>query len=183
MARGTTQNHLGQQRELSHAARVTRAVDKYEEEPRPSDYFHHFRNALPNDYVQAIDLGANNETIDEAMRVAPRFRTAQCGKPKTSFTAASMSSDRINDLECALERMSAKLENIEEKVEQLRQRLEQLDTGRLCAREYDKEDCDREMGNRRRLRDHAERVDYEREHYDRNRRDDFDDNCGHYDYR
>ena len=64
------------------AARVTRAINKYEDEPRPSDFFHHFRNALPVDYQQAIDLGANAETLDEAMRVALRFRTAQSGKGK-----------------------------------------------------------------------------------------------------
>ena len=172
------------------AARVNRAIDKYEEEPRPSDYFHHFRSALPDDYIQAIDLGANEETIDEAMRVALRFRTAQSGKkrePESTFTAASMSGDRMDDLECALERLSAKLENVEEEVEHLRRRLDRLETGRRCAREYNAEDRHAYDENQRdreeEIRSQAGRHSYEREQYDRDRRDGCDDYCARYDYR
>ena len=165
------------------AARVRRAINKYEEEPRPSDLFHHFRNALPADYIQAIDLGANAETIDEAIRVALRFRTAKSGKEKSStFTGASMSSDRINDLECALERMSVTLENVEEETRQLRKRVKQLENHRRSPRDDDWRRDDYERSHREydedraHSRAHARRDDErDRDCYDRNR-DSYDKN-------
>ena len=161
------------------AARVTRAINKYEDDPRPSDFFHHFRNALPVDYMQAIDLGANAETIDEAMRVALRFRTAQSGKQNapSSFTAASMSNDRINDLECALERMSVTLEDVQEETRQLRKRVKQLEYQLRRPRDDDDDgrvnyERDHREYDESRSRAHADRDgEREREHYDRNRRD------------
>ena len=161
------------------AARVTRAINKYEDEPRPSDFFHHFRNALPADYGQAIDLGANAETIDEAMRVALRFRTAQSGKQNapSSFTAASMSNDRINDLECALERMSVTLEDVQEETRQLRKRVKQLEYQLRRPRDDDDDgrvnyERDHREYDESRSRAYADRDgEREREYYDKNRRD------------
>ena len=163
------------------AARVTRAINKYEDEPRPSDFFHHFRNALPADYMQAIDLGANAETMDEAMRVALRFRTAQSGKQNassTSFTAASMSGDRINGLECALERMSVTLGNVQEETRQLRKRVKQLENQLRSFRDDDdrRDDFEKDRHEydetRSYSRTHADRDgDRERDYYDKNRRD------------
>ena len=169
------------------AARVTRAINKYEDEPRPSDFFHHFRNALPVDYQQAIDLGANAETLDEAMRVALRFRTAQSGKGKApAFTAASMSHDRINDLERALERMSVTLGNVEEETRQLRKRVKQLENQlRSYCDDDDARDCyerDRREydDGRSRFRTYDDRDDERgRDHYERNRRDREQDHCSY----
>ena len=156
------------------AARVTRAINKYED-----DFFHHFRNALPVDYQQAIDLGANAETLDEAMRVALWFRTAQSGKGKApAFTAASMSHDRINDLECALERMSVTLGNVEEETGQLRKRVKQLENQLRSYRDNDNgrdwydRDCREHDESRSSSRTYADRDgERERDYYDRNRRD------------
>ena len=169
------------------AARVKRAINKYEDEPRPCDFFHHFRTALPADYIQAIDLGANAETIDEAIRVALRFRTAQSGKKNvTSFTAASMSSDRINDLECALERMSVTLENVEEETRQLQKRVKQLENLRRYPRDDDWRRDDYEKSHREynedrvHSRSHAHRDDESGcDYYDHNRRKCEEDHRSH----
>ena len=59
------------------ATRVKRTVDTYEKKPTEEDYYHHFRKGLPKEYKKAIDLGRTAETLEEAKRVATRFRSAE----------------------------------------------------------------------------------------------------------
>ena len=128
-------------KESFHAlgTRVTRAVDKFEDTPRPSDYFHSFRKALPGPYQQAIDWGANAETLDEAKRHAFKYQTVLAGRKdddsareatSTSpgrFTGASMEEDRLRSIELALQDMSIRLENLEAAIREDRER-EQADS-------------------------------------------------------
>ena len=52
------------------AARVKRTIDMYEAQPRETDYYKSFREALPRNYRQAIDWGHTAETLAEAKRLA-----------------------------------------------------------------------------------------------------------------
>ena len=115
-------------KESFHAlgTRVTRAVDKFEDTPRASDYFHNFRKALPGPYQQAIDWGANAETLEEAKRLAFKYQTVLAGKEdddstrgatstkSVGFIGASMDDDRLKSIELTLQGMSLRLGNIEE---------------------------------------------------------------------
>ena len=92
------------------ATRIKRSVDRHDENPRESDYFHNFRLALPGDYRQAIDWGNNAETLAEAKRLAFKCQAALSGKDElenmgatsaksVAFIGASMSEDRLMAIE------------------------------------------------------------------------------------
>ena len=119
-----------------YGMRVKRAVDKYEDPPRESDYFHCFRKGLPENYMEAIDLGVSAETLEEAKRVAIRYQTSQSGKSPTgapapvkavSFTGASMSDDRLKSIELTLQGMSVKMDNFESGMKKLTTRVDGWD--------------------------------------------------------
>ena len=103
-------------------AKVKKAVDKYDKlldaEAKAREYFFRFRNALPKNYRDAIDLGCgkNNRTIDDAKDFALRVQMTQNddeeGKSVT-FTGAVMSDDRLKTVEFSLTECAIRLENIE----------------------------------------------------------------------
>ena len=103
-----------------YASRVKRTVDTYENPARETDYYHHFRKGLPKEYKKAIDLGRNAETLEEAKRVATRFRMAEMAEEEAdpsaptksvTFTGASMDPDRLKAIELGLQSMSVKVDN------------------------------------------------------------------------
>ena len=95
-----------------------------------------------------------------------------------AWVCVYMSNNRVNDLECALERMSVTLENVEEEIRQLRKRVAQLKNWRRSFRD-DEDGLDDYESDRREhdasrsySRTYADRDgDRERDYYDRNRRD------------
>ena len=103
-------------------ARVKKAVDKYDKlldgDGKAREYFFRFRNALPKNYRDAIDLGCgkDNRTIDDAKDFALRVQMTQNddeeGKSVT-FTGAGMSDDRLKTVEFSLTELGNRLENIE----------------------------------------------------------------------
>ena len=114
-----------------YESRVKCAVDTYEDPPRPTDYFHVFKKGLPEKYAEAIDLGANAETIEEAKRVAIRYHTAQSNKgsegKSVSFTGASMSDDRLKAIELSLQGMSVKVDNFDSNLRKVTDRVDSID--------------------------------------------------------
>ena len=114
-----------------YETRVRYYVDTYEDPPRPTDYFHVFKKGLPEKYAEAIDLGANAETIEEAKRVAIRFHTAQSNKgsegKSVSFTGASMSDDRLKAIELSLQGMSVKVDNFDSNLKKVTDRVDSID--------------------------------------------------------
>ena len=115
------------------AAKVKRSVDMYDDQPRESDYFHNFRLSLPLKYQQAIDWESEAETLDEAKRIAFKCqamlasgkeqegpRGAEGGGTPIPFIGASLTNERLNELEEALQRMSIKVDNLTTEIEQSR---------------------------------------------------------------
>ena len=88
-----------------------------------------------------------------------------------------MSSDRINDLECAVERMSVTLGNVEEEARQLRKRVKQLENQLRPPRDDDdgRDDYERNRrdydGSRSYSCPDDRNGERERAYYERNRRD------------
>ena len=95
------------------ANRVKRLVDLYDGgADKAREYFFRFRQGLPTDYRQAIDLGCDEtkRTMEEAKKIAFRLQYSQAksnaqtaeggaGPKKTmSFTGAAMSDDRLKTL-------------------------------------------------------------------------------------
>ena len=113
------------------AARVKRTIDMYEAQPRETDYYKSFREALPKNYQQAIDWGHTAETLAEAKRLAFKCQAAlagsqedgACGKSVT-FIGGSMddrsqegsmddrSQDMLRAIEMGLQGMAIKVENL-----------------------------------------------------------------------
>ena len=121
------------------AARIKSAVDMHEDNPRATDYFDNFRNALPTDYQTAIDFGNNGETLDEAKRIAFKYQATLAGQSQAGdtvvrgaiggitgartvgFVGASMDEDRLKAVEMAMKEMSLKMDNAaEERKDDLR---------------------------------------------------------------
>ena len=116
------------------AAKVKRSVDMYDNQPRESDYFHNFRLALPLKYQQAIDWECEAETLDEAKKIAFKCqavlatekelegpRGAEGGGTPIPFIGATLTNERLNDIEMAMQNMSIKVDNLTAEWEQTRQ--------------------------------------------------------------
>ena len=100
------------------ATKVKRTLDRNMDAPTQSDYYHEFRNALPENYQEALDWGQKEETLAEAKRLAFKFQSVLANKSgadakrgvvggKTvGFVGASMSDDRLKTLELSLQSMS-----------------------------------------------------------------------------
>ena len=109
------------------AARCKRTIDRYEDHPREADYYHEFRQALPRNYQQAIDLGHASETLAEAKRIALRCQaaltgndddTGATGEKSVAFVGGALSEnrprdqDRLKEVEMSLQGMSIKVDNL-----------------------------------------------------------------------
>ena len=103
----------------------------YDNQPRESDYFHNFRLALPLKYQQAIDWESEAETLVEAKKIAFKCQAAlatgrevegpkgaEGGGTPIPFIGATLTNERLNDLEVALQRMSVKVDNLTAELEQ-----------------------------------------------------------------
>ena len=115
--------------------RVKRNVDKLNDAPRESDYFHDFRKAVPPLYQQAIDFGSVEETLTEAKRLAFKFHAVRLNAASDAsvgatgdksvaftgaFTGASMSDDRLKAMEMSLQGMTVKVDNINDEMKKLK---------------------------------------------------------------
>ena len=108
------------------AARVKRTIDMYEAQPRETDYYKSFREALPRNYQQAIDWGHAAETLAEGKRLAFKCQAAlaggedgAAGAKSVSFIGGSMDSNSQNMLkaiEMGLQGMAIKVENLSTEV-------------------------------------------------------------------
>ena len=100
------------------ATKVKRSLDKNMEAPTQSDYYHAFRNALPENYQESLDWGQKEETLAEAKRLAFKFQSVLTNKPGTDakrgvvggktvgFVGASMSDDRLKALELSVQSLT-----------------------------------------------------------------------------
>ena len=99
----------------------------HEDEPRESDYFFNFRNALPPPYQAAIDLRSEKETMESAKTIAFKFQvaTATQGDPSHALGAVGGShcpslgamsdrclEDRLSILEEAVANLSSKVDKL-----------------------------------------------------------------------
>ena len=108
------------------AARVKRTIDMYEAQPRETDYYKSFREALPGNYRQAIDWGHTAETLAEAKRLAFKCQAALAGGEdgatggkSVAFVGGSMdtrSQDMLKAIEMGLQGMAIKVENLSTEV-------------------------------------------------------------------
>ena len=185
-------------KESFHAlgTRVTRMVDKHEDTPRAGDYFHNFRKALPAPYQQAIDWGANAETLDEAKRLAFKYQTVLAGKEdddsargatatkSVGFIGAAKDDDRLKAIELTLQGMSLRLGNLEEEQKKITQTTNRDATPRRDYRSpsgerprnggyrsYGSPGRPRDSYDRSDRRDSRERYRSRNDSYDRSRRD------------
>ena len=167
------------------AARVKRTVDTYERKPKEEDYYHHFRKGLPKDYKKAVDLGRAAETLEEAKRVAIRYKTALENEKADevdsvgalAFTGASMDDnrspeERLEAIEQGLERLTIKVDSmssdmnrlfdrVDDLVEQLHRSRSDRSSRHMSEREYYKR---RDRDERPDSRDHD---DYQESYHDR----------------
>ena len=110
------------------ASRVQESVDMHEDEPRESDYFFNFRNALPPPYQAAIDLRSEKETMESAKTIALKFQvaTATQGDPSRAPGGVGVShyaclgamrsdhslEDRLSIVEEAVANLSSKVDKL-----------------------------------------------------------------------
>ena len=114
------------------AARVKRTIDTYEAQPRETDYYKSFREALPKNYQQAIDWGHTAETLAEAKRLAFKCQAALAGSQEdgasggksVAFIGGAMddrsqegsmddrSQDMLKAIEMGLQGMAIRVENL-----------------------------------------------------------------------
>ena len=129
------------------AARIVRAVDKFDKEISPEmkvrEYFFRFREALPKPYRDAIDMGCKDteRTLDNAKDIAQRAHIIQTsddssGPAAMAFASATMSDDRISGLERGLAGMTTALENLNSTIRGMAKEQRGLATGQrqLVAR-------------------------------------------------
>ena len=103
------------------ATRVKRAVDKFDkdmnDESKANEYFFRFREALPTNYKNAIDMGcsADERTLERAKELALRLQmtAGSTDDRSVSFVGATMSEDRLKTLEFSMTKMANQLGNIE----------------------------------------------------------------------
>ena len=102
------------------ATRVKRAVDKFDKDmndaSKANEYFFRFREALPDNYKTAIDMGcsANERTLERAKELALRLQMTQASTEdkSVSFVGASMSEDRLKTLEFSVKELGNKFDDM-----------------------------------------------------------------------
>ena len=98
----------------SLASRIITAVAKYKgdlSEPM-KQYFFRFREALPKEFQDAIDMGcsATQRTLTNAKDLAQRTKMTQSSENKSvTFAGTSMDYDRISGLEITLAKIDNRL--------------------------------------------------------------------------
>ena len=98
------------------ATRVKRAVDKYEKDldatSREKAYFFRFREALPKQYRNCIDVSClkTERTLENAKQIALRVQLTQ--DEDADLTGAAMADDRIHGLELTLAELGTKVDNL-----------------------------------------------------------------------
>ena len=109
------------------SSRIKRAVDTYEDELNPAGkrwaYYMRFREALPERYQEAIDIGIpkSEYMIENAIELATRVSMTRAGKDsakpasqassQVSFTGAALADDRIHTLEMEMASLKTGLSN------------------------------------------------------------------------
>ena len=150
-SRLTTIKWDGKESFHSLAARVKRAVDKYDKEMpdefKAREYFLRFRSAFKKPWRKVIDLGcrATERTLENAKDVALRYQLTMAdeedeGPEKESsksvaFAGANLHADRATSIETSLagivthmENMSVSMRNIEDRVSRLEDRVRTLES-------------------------------------------------------
>ena len=101
------------------ASRIITAVAKYEgdltEPMKQKRYFFRFREALPKEFQDAIDMGcsATQRTLANAKDLAQRTKMTQSSEDKSvTFAGASMNEDRISGLEITAAKINNRLGNL-----------------------------------------------------------------------
>ena len=98
------------------ATRVKRAVDKYEKDldatSREKAYFFRFREALPKQYRNCIDVSCvkTERTLENAKEIALRVQLTQ--DEDADLTGAAMADDRIHGLELKVAELGTKMDNL-----------------------------------------------------------------------
>ena len=114
------------------ATRVQRAVNKFDPDNPAKDreHFIRFRLSLPLEYKKAIDMNCGDTltmcTIDEAKRIALRLQMANTDaaasagvvdttpvENSTSFKGASMSENRLREIETTIEFVGTRMDKFE----------------------------------------------------------------------
>ena len=168
----------------SLAARIVRAVDKYDkdlpEDVRKNEYFFRFREALTKPYQDAIDMGCseNNRTLEDAKDLALRAQMTQIptegdGPRALNFAAADMGTlgamgdDRIAAIERNQASIMTSLETLNSTLRSFGSRLEDLerasgrgryDRGRSYSRDRDRGRWDRDYSRGRSPRGYSPRY-------------------------
>ena len=110
---------------MSLANKCKRAVDKYEKNLTPDGkvekYFFVFREALPTEYIMALDMALDEDErkIDNAVKVAER-RQMSCSAAEAgnvtfigaAFAGAALTEDRVKALELGQAQMVNKLDEL-----------------------------------------------------------------------
>ena len=114
------------------ATRIQRAVNKFDPDNPAKDreYFIRFRLSLPPEYKKAVDMNCGDTltkcTIDEAKRIALRLQMANTDaaastgvvattsvENSTPFTGASMSENRLREIETTVENVGTRIGKME----------------------------------------------------------------------
>ena len=106
------------------ASRIITAVAKYDPDlpdaARQKEHFFRFREALPREYQNAIDMGCGptERTLEFAKDLAQRTKMTQEYDDKAvTFAGAGLEESRTSSLELALARIDSKLENMNSTIE------------------------------------------------------------------